>query len=231
MLDKFLFLFSAVEEKVVTYYEKKNRPSLQGCYVKRDRKVYPAGAVWHPYVQPFGYMRCHACTCMVSGGTTYKKRAHTARAFLSLGPTLFYVRVIPKKERFWRSVGIPRVFGQQYKRKCMRLFLTVPPPCCWLWKEHGPWEFSWSRTQLPPRQPRSQVAIQRLVHSGSFFTLNLFLCFWSVLCYFCFQNRLIFFLPTGENWGHILLESSVSRASLQKSSQTAHGRLLHALSW
>lgn len=126
MLDEFLFLFSAVEEKVVTYYEKKNRPSLKGCYVKRDRKVYPAGAVWHPYVQPFGYMRCHACTCMVSGGTTYKKRAHTARAFLSLGPTLFYVRVIPKKERFWRSVGIPRVFGQQYKRKCTRLFLTVP---------------------------------------------------------------------------------------------------------
>lgn len=54
----------AVEEKVVVYYEKKKRPSLKGCYVKRDRKVYPTGAVWHPYVQPFGYMRCHACTCM-----------------------------------------------------------------------------------------------------------------------------------------------------------------------
>jgi len=54
----------AVEERVVIYYEKKKRPSLKGCYVKRDRKVYPAGAVWHPYVQPFGYMRCHACTCL-----------------------------------------------------------------------------------------------------------------------------------------------------------------------
>ncbi|KAL9971414.1 hypothetical protein ACROYT_G023934 [Oculina patagonica] len=54
----------AVEEKVVIYYEKKNRPSMKGCYVKRDRKVYPAGAVWHPFVQPFGYMRCHACTCL-----------------------------------------------------------------------------------------------------------------------------------------------------------------------
>lgn len=54
----------ATEEKVVIYYEKKNRPSIKGCYVKRDRKVYPAGAVWHPFVQPFGYMRCHACTCL-----------------------------------------------------------------------------------------------------------------------------------------------------------------------
>ncbi|KAM7425845.1 hypothetical protein ABFA07_022776 [Porites harrisoni] len=54
----------ALEEKVVIYYEKKRRPSVKGCYVKRDRKVYPANAVWHPFVQPFGYMRCHACTCM-----------------------------------------------------------------------------------------------------------------------------------------------------------------------
>lgn len=68
--------FSAVEEKVVIYYEKKNRPSMKGCYVKRDRKVYPAGAVWHPFVQPFGYMRCHACTCLVSGRTNNQKRAH-----------------------------------------------------------------------------------------------------------------------------------------------------------
>ena len=68
--------FPAVEEKVVIYYEKKNRPSMKGCYVKRDRKVYPAGAVWHPFVQPFGYMRCHACTCLVSGRTIDQKRAH-----------------------------------------------------------------------------------------------------------------------------------------------------------
>lgn len=54
----------AIEEKVVRYYEKRQRPSLKGCYVKRDRKVYPVGAVWYPYVQPFGYMRCHACTCL-----------------------------------------------------------------------------------------------------------------------------------------------------------------------
>lgn len=61
------FFLSAIEEKVVRYYEKRQRPSLKGCYVKRDRKVYPVGAVWYPYVQPFGYMRCHACTCLVSG--------------------------------------------------------------------------------------------------------------------------------------------------------------------
>ncbi|XP_068753523.1 chordin-like isoform X1 [Montipora capricornis] len=53
-----------LENNVVTYYEKKNRPAIDGCYVKRDRKVYRSGAVWHPYVQPFGYMRCHACTCL-----------------------------------------------------------------------------------------------------------------------------------------------------------------------
>lgn len=62
----FSHYLAALEEKVVIYYEKKKRPSLKGCYVKRDRKVYPENAVWHPFVQPFGYMRCHACTCMVS---------------------------------------------------------------------------------------------------------------------------------------------------------------------
>lgn len=54
----------ALERNVVIYYEKKNRPAIEGCYVKRDRKVYRAGAVWHPYVQPFGYMRCYACSCL-----------------------------------------------------------------------------------------------------------------------------------------------------------------------
>ena len=63
----FSHYLAALEEKVVIYYEKKRRPSVKGCYVKRDRKVYPENAVWHPFVQPFGYMRCHACTCMVSG--------------------------------------------------------------------------------------------------------------------------------------------------------------------
>ena len=78
-----------MEEKIVIHYEKKNRPSLKGCYVKRDRKVYPVGTVWHPFVQPFGYMKCHACTCMVSGGSAYNKRAHeefVLRVFLSQAP-------------------------------------------------------------------------------------------------------------------------------------------------
>ena len=78
--------FSSTEDKVVIYYEKKNRPSIKGCYVKRDRKVYPAGAVWHPFVQPFGYMRCHACTCLVSGGINEQKRAHKYILTLFPGP-------------------------------------------------------------------------------------------------------------------------------------------------
>lgn len=44
------FIFLVIEEKVVIYYEKKNRLFIKGCYVKRDRKVYFVGVVWYFFV-------------------------------------------------------------------------------------------------------------------------------------------------------------------------------------
>lgn len=57
---------TAPEDKVVKVYEKGKRPNSDGCFVEEDNKMYPSGSVWHPYVQPFGYMKCIACTCVVS---------------------------------------------------------------------------------------------------------------------------------------------------------------------
>ena len=101
----FSHYLAALEEKVVIYYEKKRRPSVKGCYVKRDRKVYPANAVWHPFVQPFGYMRCHACTCMVSGSRLLIISVCAKRTF---------------SQTEWAA-------NFQWKRKCSFEYKILPP--------------------------------------------------------------------------------------------------------
>ena len=36
-----------------------------GCYFEGDQKMHAPGTTWHPFVPPFGYIKCALCTCKV----------------------------------------------------------------------------------------------------------------------------------------------------------------------
>lgn len=36
-----------------------------GCYFEGDQKMHAPGTTWHPFVPPFGYIKCAVCTCKV----------------------------------------------------------------------------------------------------------------------------------------------------------------------
>lgn len=38
---------------------------LLGCYFEGDQKMHAPGTTWHPFVPPFGYIKCAVCTCKV----------------------------------------------------------------------------------------------------------------------------------------------------------------------
>jgi len=40
-------------------------PSLSGCYFEGDQKMHAPGTTWHPFVPPFGFIKCAVCTCKV----------------------------------------------------------------------------------------------------------------------------------------------------------------------
>jgi len=42
------------------------RPSTgRGCSLGGNLRVYPEGSRWHPYIPPFGFIRCSVCTCQM----------------------------------------------------------------------------------------------------------------------------------------------------------------------
>ncbi|XP_062900926.1 chordin [Mobula hypostoma] len=43
----------------------------EGCYFDGDRKWHPAGTTWHPFVPPFGYVKCAVCTCKGATGEVH----------------------------------------------------------------------------------------------------------------------------------------------------------------
>ncbi|XP_072021429.1 chordin-like [Amphiura filiformis] len=36
----------------------------EGCFFEGDKKLHRVGSQWHPFVPPFGYIKCALCTCM-----------------------------------------------------------------------------------------------------------------------------------------------------------------------
>ncbi|XP_076850552.1 chordin [Brachyhypopomus gauderio] len=40
----------------------------EGCYFEGDQKMHAPGTKWHPFVPPFGYIKCAMCTCKGSTG-------------------------------------------------------------------------------------------------------------------------------------------------------------------
>uniref|UniRef100_A0A672Z8R9 Chordin n=1 Tax=Sphaeramia orbicularis TaxID=375764 RepID=A0A672Z8R9_9TELE len=45
--------------------------SLSGCYFEGDQKMHAPGTTWHPFVPPFGYIKCAVCTCRGSTGEVH----------------------------------------------------------------------------------------------------------------------------------------------------------------
>uniref|UniRef100_A0A8C4RV84 Chordin n=1 Tax=Erpetoichthys calabaricus TaxID=27687 RepID=A0A8C4RV84_ERPCA len=52
-------------EKKETKQIEKSEEHLAGCYFEGDRKIHAPGTTWHPFVPPFGYIKCAVCTCKV----------------------------------------------------------------------------------------------------------------------------------------------------------------------
>uniref|UniRef100_A0A8C2DWD4 Chordin n=1 Tax=Cyprinus carpio TaxID=7962 RepID=A0A8C2DWD4_CYPCA len=44
---------------------------LPGCYFEGDQKMHAPGTTWHPFVPPFGYIKCAVCTCKGSTGEVH----------------------------------------------------------------------------------------------------------------------------------------------------------------
>uniref|UniRef100_A0A8C9WM04 Chordin n=1 Tax=Scleropages formosus TaxID=113540 RepID=A0A8C9WM04_SCLFO len=41
------------------------------CYFEGDQKLHAPGTTWHPFVPPFGYIKCAVCTCKGSTGEVH----------------------------------------------------------------------------------------------------------------------------------------------------------------
>jgi hypothetical protein len=57
---------SVLEKQPLPKHNGRNQPKTKGCFIDQGNKFYPSASVWHPYVEPFGYMKCVVCTCLVS---------------------------------------------------------------------------------------------------------------------------------------------------------------------
>uniref|UniRef100_A0A8B9I112 Chordin n=1 Tax=Astyanax mexicanus TaxID=7994 RepID=A0A8B9I112_ASTMX len=43
----------------------------EGCYFEGDQKMHAPGTMWHPFVPPFGYIKCAVCTCKGATGEVH----------------------------------------------------------------------------------------------------------------------------------------------------------------
>ncbi|XP_051966675.1 chordin-like isoform X2 [Xyrauchen texanus] len=58
------------ETKEIAPVEKVDE-SPEGCYFEGDQKMHAPGTTWHPFVPPFGYIKCAVCTCKGSTGEVH----------------------------------------------------------------------------------------------------------------------------------------------------------------
>uniref|UniRef100_A0AAY4DFF8 Chordin n=1 Tax=Denticeps clupeoides TaxID=299321 RepID=A0AAY4DFF8_9TELE len=58
------------EYKDLTIPEKLDEHS-EGCYFEGDQKMHAPGTSWHPFVPPFGYIKCAVCTCKGDTGEVH----------------------------------------------------------------------------------------------------------------------------------------------------------------
>ncbi|XP_039621085.1 chordin [Polypterus senegalus] len=66
-------------EKKETKQIEKSEEHLAGCYFEGDRKIHAPGTTWHPFVPPFGYIKCAVCTCKGSTGEVHCEKVNCPR--------------------------------------------------------------------------------------------------------------------------------------------------------
>ncbi|MBN3298518.1 CHRD protein, partial [Amia calva] len=49
----------------------KSEEHPEGCYFEGDQKMHAPGTTWHPFVPPFGYIKCAICTCKGATGEVH----------------------------------------------------------------------------------------------------------------------------------------------------------------
>ncbi|MGH0151809.1 UNVERIFIED_CONTAM: hypothetical protein FKN15_040136 [Acipenser sinensis] len=66
------------QEKGIKQTEKAG-DQMEGCYFEGDRKIHPPGTRWHPFVPPFGYIKCAVCTCRGATGEVHCEKVNCPR--------------------------------------------------------------------------------------------------------------------------------------------------------
>ncbi|CAL8359796.1 unnamed protein product [Merluccius merluccius] len=59
------------KEPTDTTVPEKLEEHTEGCYFEGDQKMHAPGTTWHPFVPPFGYIKCAVCTCKGSAGEVH----------------------------------------------------------------------------------------------------------------------------------------------------------------
>uniref|UniRef100_A0A8C6LCV4 Chordin n=1 Tax=Nothobranchius furzeri TaxID=105023 RepID=A0A8C6LCV4_NOTFU len=59
------------ENKCCPVCDEKQFNKIRGCYFEGDQKMHAPGTTWHPFVPPFGYIKCAVCTCKGSTGEVH----------------------------------------------------------------------------------------------------------------------------------------------------------------
>ncbi|XP_061576140.1 chordin isoform X2 [Cololabis saira] len=126
----------------------------EGCYFEGDQKMHAPGTTWHPFVPPFGFIKCAVCTCKGSTGEVHCEKvtcpvltcSHPVRRSPS-----DCCKVCPEEER--TSVGLehsdmmqadgprPCKFGKNYYQNSDSWHPWVPlvgeMKCINCWCDHG----------------------------------------------------------------------------------------------
>uniref|UniRef100_A0A8C2DWF8 Chordin n=1 Tax=Cyprinus carpio TaxID=7962 RepID=A0A8C2DWF8_CYPCA len=59
------------EDQCCPICDEKVEEDPEGCYFEGDQKMHAPGTTWHPFVPPFGYIKCAVCTCKGSTGEVH----------------------------------------------------------------------------------------------------------------------------------------------------------------
>ncbi|XP_042563069.1 chordin, partial [Clupea harengus] len=122
----------------------------EGCYFEGDQKMHAPGTSWHPFVPPFGYIKCAVCTCKGSTGEVHCEKVTcpllTCSRPIRRNPTdcckACPAEAPPQEEELMqgdgpRSCKFGRSFYQHSERWHPRVPLVGEVKCITCWCDHG----------------------------------------------------------------------------------------------
>ncbi|XP_036393329.1 chordin [Megalops cyprinoides] len=124
----------------------------EGCYFEGDQKMHAPGTTWHPFVPPFGYIKCAVCTCKGATGEVHCEKV-TCPPLACSKPIRRSpsdcCKECPEDERrhldhsdMMQADGTPHCkFGKHYYQNSDNWHPNVPPvgemKCITCWCDHG----------------------------------------------------------------------------------------------